>query len=103
MSPTVSPSGRTHTSSHRQSEHKPVVPVLMSDLHPSLPAWTKHATNSTSAALAFLPYAVDATHAPMEVRKGRHIRTFCLSFHHFDEDGARRVLEDAMRTADGVM
>lgn len=79
------------------------IPVLLSDLHPHLEAWTLQAKNAISGCLSFLPYPVDATHAPLEIRKGRHIRTFCLSFHHFGEQGARRVLEDTMRTAEGIV
>ena len=36
------------------------------------------------------------------MKEQRHFRTFCLAFHHFDEQGARGILEDAMRTADGI-
>jgi len=36
------------------------------------------------------------------MKQDRHFRTFCLAFHHFDEHGAKAVLEDAMRTAEGI-
>jgi len=78
------------------------IPVLLSDIHPHLPAWARLIHQSPTKSLSYAPYPVDATHTPGELKKRRHLRTFCLAFHHFDEDGARRVLEDAMRTAEGI-
>ena len=78
------------------------IKVLLSDIHPHLNAWEPLAAESPSQSLSFLPYPVDATRAPAALNEQRHLRTFCLAFHHFGEEGARRVMEDAMRTADGI-
>ena len=78
------------------------VTVLLSDLHPHVEAWERQTSRSISKSLSYLPYPVDATNSPSALKKERHLRTFCLAFHHFGEDGARRVLEDAMRTSVGI-
>lgn len=38
----------------------------------------------------------------MSVTSRRHLRTFFLSFHHFNEEQARGVIVDAMRSAEGL-
>lgn len=78
------------------------VPVVLSDLHPHTGEWQRLSSSSSNKALSFLPNPVDATMAPASVKQERHFRSFCLSFHHFSEDAATRVLEDAMRTAEGI-
>jgi hypothetical protein len=89
-------------SEHRISKTLDPVPVLLSDIHPHVSAWEALSSTSPSDSLSYLPYPVDATHAPEAMKQDRHFRTFCLAFHHFDEHGARAVLEDAMRTAEGI-
>ncbi len=89
-------------SDHRKLRSLPPIPILLSDLHPHLSAWSTLTSASPSQSLSYLPYPVDATHAPEAMKQDRHFRTFCLAFHHFDEAGARGVIEDAMRTADGI-
>ncbi|KAK4688067.1 hypothetical protein P7C73_g2033, partial [Tremellales sp. Uapishka_1] len=85
---------------HRFQSAKSPIPIILSDLHPHLSSW--EAQTRASQSLSFLPYPVDATRAPEALTQERHFRTFCLAFHHFGEEGARRVLEDAMRTAEGI-
>lgn len=76
--------------------------VLLTDLQPPLPQWAPLSRASPTKSLSYAPHPVDATHVPSDISKKRHIRTFCLAFHHFDEEGARRVLEDAMLTSEAV-
>lgn len=78
------------------------IDVLLSDLHPHIPAWEKQVALSSTKSLSFLPYPVDATASPKGLSQKRHLRTFCLAFHHFGEEGAQRVMEDAMRNAEGL-
>ena len=93
--------GRLFSRSRRGQSRKPIS-ILLSDIQPHLSAWKRLSSESVSSSLGYLPYPVDATRAPEKMTKQRHFRTFCLAFHHFDEEGAVRVLEDAMRTADGI-
>ncbi len=93
----------------------------MSDLHPHTAAWSALAQRSPTRSLAYVPASVDATNAPRELvaagdgqgqahpsgeavgsKAARQMRTFFLAFHHFDEEGAVRVLADAMDKADAV-
>ncbi|WVR03893.1 hypothetical protein IAU60_000892 [Kwoniella sp. DSM 27419] len=98
----------------RKAEHLPPTPFLLSDLHPPLATWQKHygtrsaysptnrSTGAPSTSLSYIPQPVDATHAPLFLGRKRHLRTFFLSFHHFNEELARGVLVDAMRGAEGI-
>lgn len=93
-----SPQGiRLTASAYRKQASLPPTQVQLSDLHPH-PSWSKIAPRGGS--LTFIPHPVDATAA--SVGESRHLRTFCLAFHHFGETSARQVLEDAMRHSEGV-
>ncbi|EIW66592.1 hypothetical protein TREMEDRAFT_34976 [Tremella mesenterica DSM 1558] len=83
------------------STNKPPIQVVMSDLYPHVGAWKKHIISPTSP-LSYLSYPVDATRFPEEGTEQRHLRTFCLSFHHFNQTQARAILADAMRSSDGI-
>lgn len=93
------------------------VPFLLSDLYPNLEAWIQHSSRSDN--LGFIPQRVDATNPPFAAiscttpgdkdaalnqgfeHDGRKVfRLFCLSFHHFDDEGAKRVLKSTMETSD---
>ena len=102
LDPVLMANGTRMISRRRRSQSRRPVSILLSDIQPHLSAWKRLASRSASATLGYLPYPVDATRAPEKMTKQRHFRTFCLAFHHFDEEGAIRVLEDAMRTADGI-
>ncbi|WVQ83626.1 hypothetical protein IAT38_005767 [Cryptococcus sp. DSM 104549] len=90
----------------RLEKSQPPIPIYLSDLHPHTTSALALPTASTpeplSSHLSYIPESVDATNAPPSVTSERHIRTFFLSFHHFNEDAARRVLADAMKTAEGI-
>lgn len=83
-------------------QSRPPIEVSLSDLYPHTQAWEKQVGLSSTRSLSFLPYPVDATASPKGLSQKRHLRTFCLAFHHFGEKGARRAMEDAMRNAEGI-
>jgi hypothetical protein len=73
--------------------------------------------SSRSENLSFIPQKVDATDPPIAVTSlsstngqssngefasdTRVFRLYCLSFHHFDDELAKKVLKSTMETADG--
>jgi hypothetical protein len=75
----------------------------------------KHSAQSDN--LSFIPQKVDATDPPIAVTSlsstnnqssdgefisdTRVFRLYCLSFHHFDDELAKKVLKSTMETADG--
>jgi hypothetical protein len=98
----------------RRELGQPPIPFLLTDLRPHLGAWMKVCANSEN--LNFIPQSVDATDPPIAVisetsnaqsenrRFSSHTRVFrlyCLSFHHFSDDLARKVLKSTLDTADG--
>lgn len=94
------------------------IQFLLSDLHPHLDSWMRHASHSET--LSFVPQAVDAAFPPFSVisattkgdkeaaylegleSNGKQVfRLFCSTFHHFDDETARMVLKSSMETSDG--
>ncbi|KAK0366325.1 hypothetical protein LTR91_007505 [Friedmanniomyces endolithicus] len=101
----------------RKLEGKKPIPFRLSDLHPNLDAWIKHAALSDN--LSFVPQPVDASYPPFSVisattpgdkdvalkagyasNGSKVFRIFCLSFHHFDDEAAQRVLKSTLETSD---
>ncbi|KAK5704962.1 hypothetical protein LTR97_002076 [Elasticomyces elasticus] len=136
----------------RRLEGKKPIQFRLSDLHPNIDAWMKHAALSEN--LSFVPQPVDASYPPFVTRimddlqhesfspsqegtrkylrvianvhehgrfsvisatttgdkaaalkagyesKSKMFRLFCLSFHHFDDPTARRVLKSTLETSD---
>ncbi|KAK1067731.1 hypothetical protein LTR74_006205 [Friedmanniomyces endolithicus] len=101
----------------RKLEGKKPIPFRLSDLHPNLDAWIRHAALSDN--LSFMPQPVDASYPPFSVisattsgdkdaalkagyssNGSKVFRIFCLSFHHFDDEAARRVLKSTLETSD---
>ncbi|THZ24665.1 hypothetical protein D6C89_04800 [Aureobasidium pullulans] len=90
------------------------IPFRLSDFHPNLDAWMPLATHSAN--LSFIPQPVDATdtlHAPplvvsktssMPNSTGDHksIHLYNLSFHHFADADAARIMASTLTTADGL-
>lgn len=90
---------------------------LLSDLHPHVEAWKVAAARSRH--IGYIPESLDAANASEDAimracrpaphspdagsswKDVRVLRLFCLSFHHFDDQLARKILEDTMETADG--
>ena len=98
----------------RRAKRKKPIPFVMSDLYPSLDAWMEVCSHSKGS-LSFIPRSVDATDPPVSATSTstatsrtaegyrsdtRVIRLFCLSFHHFNNAMAKKVLESSMQTAD---
>ncbi|KAK5736935.1 hypothetical protein LTR17_007079 [Elasticomyces elasticus] len=100
----------------RRLEGKKPIQFRLSDLHPNIDAWMRHAALSEN--LSFVPQPVDASYPPFSVisatttgdkaaalkagyeSKSKVFRLFCLSFHHFDDPTARRVLKSTLETSD---
>ncbi|KAI4718755.1 hypothetical protein E4T48_05045 [Aureobasidium sp. EXF-10727] len=99
--------------SRANAGHTPI-PFRLSDFHPNLDAWMPLATHSAN--LSFIPQPVDATNTskapPLVISKtssskastGDHksIHLYNLSFHHFDDTSAQKIMESTLQTADGL-
>ncbi|KAM0719731.1 hypothetical protein Q7P37_003864 [Cladosporium fusiforme] len=109
-----------HLNSKRVQEGRAPVQFFLSDLHPNLDAWIEHASHSAN--LSFIPDPVDATNPPFaaissstpgdkEAARDRGLehdgckvfRLFCLAFHHFDDEGAQRVIKSTMNTSNAFV
>jgi hypothetical protein len=109
-----------HVNALRSSTNRPPIAFNLSDLYPNIDAWLEPA--SRSANLSFIPDSVDATNPPFAAissstpgdkqaalqagyeHDGRKVlRTFCLAFHHFDDEGALRVLRSTLETSDAIV
>jgi hypothetical protein len=99
----------------RAAQGKQPIPFVMSDLYPNLDSWMEVCSRSKGS-LSFIPQSVDATDPPVSATSAtspasrtiegfrsdtRVFRLYCLSFHHFGDKMARKVLESTMQTADG--
>ncbi|KAH7061536.1 hypothetical protein B0J12DRAFT_299221 [Macrophomina phaseolina] len=98
----------------RAEQQKPPIPFTLTDIKPHIDAWM--AASAQSANLGYFPQAVDATNPPAAVistttstndseaqyrSDTRVFRLYCLAFHHFPDDLARRVLTSTLDTSDG--
>jgi hypothetical protein len=109
-----------HVNALRSASNRPPIAFNLSDLYPNIDAWLEPA--SRSANLSFIPDPVDATNPPFAAissstpgdkqlaldagyeHDGRKVlRTFCLAFHHFDDEGALRVLKSTLETSDAMV
>ena len=89
----------------RRREGAKPIRFVMTDLHPHVEAWRLAARESPH--LDYVADSVDAANAPSRVTadgsdRVRDFRLFCLSFHHFDDQMARRILRDTMAKSDGI-
>ncbi|KAJ6255903.1 hypothetical protein Dda_9362 [Drechslerella dactyloides] len=90
------------------------VKFVLTDLYPNPEAWRR--IEAASPAVSWVAQPVDAGKAPKKeillgddvdgksgVTGGRKVfRMFNLAFHHFDDDGARRILQDAITGSDAI-
>lgn len=98
----------------RAEQHKPSIPFTLTDINPHIDAWM--AASMRSANLGYFPQPVDATNPPSAVisttvsadgtdtqfrSDTRIFRLYCLAFHHFPDDLARKVLASTIDTSDG--
>ncbi|ODN80677.1 hypothetical protein L202_02851 [Cryptococcus amylolentus CBS 6039] len=82
----------------RLADNNTPVPVSLSDIHPVPSA----ISDSTSPTLSYIHEPVNAFHAPKSVSSLKHLRTFFLSFHHFNNDHGRQIIADSMRSAEAL-
>ncbi|EXJ88214.1 hypothetical protein A1O1_05144 [Capronia coronata CBS 617.96] len=84
------------------------VKFVLTDIKPHISAWEAIAKKNEN--ITYIPQSVDATNAPSAetllrdvpaVMGKKIMRLFSLSFHHFDDDLAAKVLENTIETADG--
>lgn len=109
-----------HLNSHRAKAGRKPVAFYLSDIFPNLESWIEH--SSHSANLSFIPNPVDATNPPFAAISSstpgdkeaalehgyehdgcKVMRLFSLAFHHFDDEGAKRVIKSTMDTSDAVV
>ena len=109
-----------HLQRQRARAGRSPVPFYLSDISPNLDAYVSHASHSAN--LSFIPDPVDATNPPFAAissstpgdkaaareRGYEHdgckvLRLFSLAFHHFDDEGAKRVIKSTMNTSDAVV
>ena len=78
------------------------VRFVLTDLWPDIKAWKKIA--SGSANISYITKPVDATKGVRIVgSEGKECRMFNLSFHHFDDAAAEKLLTSAIESADAFM
>jgi hypothetical protein len=83
--------GLVKLSEHLQKEI-PEIKINLSDYFPNIPAFEKTVAKSPKI-FSYSEKSVDATNVPFEM-KG--VRTQFLSFHHFSEDLAVKILQNAV-------
>lgn len=76
----------------------PGVEICLTDLFPNADAFD-HAATVTEGRVQSVDTPVDATNVPDDLAG---FRTMFTAFHHFRPDGARKVLEDAVRKGQGI-
>ncbi len=74
------------------------VPITLTDLHPNLEAY-RYAHERSNGALEGWDRSVDATDVPEELDG---FRTLFSSFHHFQPEAARGILQDAVLKRQGI-
>ena len=83
------------------------IDFVMTDIHPHLPEWVKASKKSNN--LYYVPAPVDAANAPPDLlsmagtgeRNKKLFRLFSLSFHHFPDPMATRILHNTLTTSSG--
>lgn len=114
------PSIEKHLQIQRAKAGRSPVAFYLSDISPNIDAYVMHA--SRSANLSFIPDPVDATNPPFAAISSntpgdkeaarelgyehdgcKVMRLFSLAFHHFDDEGAKRVIKSTMNTSDAVV
>ena len=85
----------------------PPAKFVLTDLHPHVEAWKAAAKKSEN--LSYVAEGVDAANAPTDLLKNvngietdkKIMRLFSLSFHHFDDELAAKILDNTLENADG--
>jgi hypothetical protein len=79
------------------SERNPELKILLTDYYPNINAFEY--TKKKAANFDFIAESVDAQNVPQHL-KG--LRTQFLSLHHFKPDGAKRILQNAVDSRNGI-
>jgi hypothetical protein len=85
-------SRRLHANNHASLQ------ILLTDKYPNLDAFQSASANSQNH-IAFHATPVDATNVPRELRG---FRTMFTSFHHFEPEEARAILQNAVDASQGI-
>ena len=79
-----------------------LVKFVLTDLWPDLKAWEE--INKKSENISYIERPIDATKAiRISEPEGKECRMFNLSFHHFDDVAAEKVLTSAVESADAFV
>lgn len=97
----------------RASKGEEPLQFTISDLHPNPKAWMEHTASSKH--LRVIDYPIDAADPPTVAMSSgaagrisfaddskRIFRLFNLSFHHFDDEAAKKILRSTMDTAHAI-
>lgn len=97
----------------RTRKHQAPIPFRLSDFHPNIDAWMLLASHSPN--LSFIPQPVDATDPsrlpPLIISKNsslpntqdhKTVHMYNLSFHHFNDNDAAKIMASTLKTADGL-
>lgn len=85
-----------------RDEGKPEIDFLLADLYPDLDAWRAIVAKSDN--IKFVETPVDATKAQRYApRDKKELRIFNMCFHHFDDEGARKVVRSCIEESDCFM
>ncbi|KAF3938733.1 hypothetical protein ABW19_dt0203479 [Dactylella cylindrospora] len=102
-----------HVNGRLRNEGLEEVEFVLTDLWPNVKAWRRIAADG-DAKVRWVEEPVDAGKAPKKEvllgyggsgemnRKKNTFRMFSLAFHHFDDDGAKRILKDAVGGSDAI-
>ena len=78
------------------------VRFILTDLWPDIMAWKQ--ITSRSENISYIEQPIDATKGVRLVApEGKECRMFNLSFHHFDDGPAEKVLKSAVETSDAFV
>lgn len=79
-----------------------LVEFVLTDLWPDIKAW--EAIVKRHDHIRFIRESIGATEPKRLARQGRkEYRIFNLCFHHFDDEGARKMLKSAVESADAFV
>src|SRR5262249_36295075 len=81
-----------------EQDHDCRVNVCLTDLHPNVDAFRAICEKSRGQ-INFMPDPVDATAVPRQLRG---FRVLFNSFHHFKPEAARKILNDAVSSDQGI-
>ena len=78
------------------------VEFVLTDLWPDIKAWKE--ITSRSENISYIEQPIDATKGVrLATSEGKECRMFNLSFHHFDDAAAEKVLTSAVESADAFV